>query len=164
MENASKALLIAAEILIGILILSIAVYIVMTIRSVTDTYQDRMSEQEVTKFNSYFFKYDGRTDILAQEIVSVVQYAQEFNNEKSLGPEINIFVDGVRYTISRNYTSEADKKTKMGNFNRRLIEFIQDNMHTLDASGNLIPKKYSCIIDFNDITEEGLLRTIRFEE
>lgn len=81
MENASKALIIAGEILIGVMILTIAVYIVSSTSLVPATYENTMSEQEINRFNAYFTKFDGRKDIAAQEIASAVYFAQEFNNE-----------------------------------------------------------------------------------
>ena len=81
MENASKALLIAGELLIAMLVLAVAVYIVSNVMRVSDAYEHTMSSQEIDKFNSHFTKYEGRWDITAQEIVSTINYAKQFNEE-----------------------------------------------------------------------------------
>ena len=85
MENASKALIIAGEILIAMLILSIGVYLVNSTRRVPEAYEHQMSQLEIVKFNSFFLHFEERGSgatkgVSAQEIASVINYAQEFND------------------------------------------------------------------------------------
>jgi len=176
MENASKALIIAGEILLALLVLSAAVYLIIAMRNVTDTYQNTMSEQEVTKFNMYFTKYDAREDgdqkgdILIQEIVSAMQYAQEFNNEKNPNNPIKVYIENMgEVDYTRNFDSrdmtKAAKENEMRDFNAALIELIQKNMYLEDPdpiTGRPVQKRYRCDINYNRRTEEGILQEIRF--
>ena len=79
MENATKALIIAGEILIGILILALLVFIAIRLSEPADIYHREVSRVEVDKFNSYFTKFGVRQDITPQEVVSAINYAREYN-------------------------------------------------------------------------------------
>lgn len=72
MENAAKALLMIAEILIGIIIISIGVYIFTTYRNVNKNYEYEMQISELNEYNKIFTIFEGRQDISAQEIVTLI--------------------------------------------------------------------------------------------
>ena len=62
MENASKALIMAASVLLGVMILSIGVYLFYTYSSYSaDAYQ-RMEDNQIAEFNAQFLKYYGNTN------------------------------------------------------------------------------------------------------
>ena len=78
MENASEALIIAGTILIAMIVLSIGVYLVVNYAQVGESYEQTRAETEITKFNTNFTVFEGRTDIKAQEIVTLYNFAQEY--------------------------------------------------------------------------------------
>ena len=55
MENATKALLMAAGVLIGIVILSLGVYLYGTIGNYVQMSQEEMNNQALIKFNTKFY-------------------------------------------------------------------------------------------------------------
>ena len=57
MENASKALIIAGEILIGIAILSLASYIFIQFGTFSSNLNTQISETSITQFNVHFTNY-----------------------------------------------------------------------------------------------------------
>ena len=75
MENSSKALIMAGEILIGILIMSLAVYLFIVMRQPAEIYIDELAPAEVIRFNVAFERLIGRNDITVQEIISVRNFA-----------------------------------------------------------------------------------------
>ena len=81
MENASKALIMAAGILISVLILSLAVYLIATFGSSSAEIQKINEEKIISEFNSQFTVYDGRKDLTIYDVITVANYAKE-NNEK----------------------------------------------------------------------------------
>lgn len=81
MENAAKALLIAAGVLVAILILTIGVALYIMFSGQAKNYNIIVSEIETDKFNSNFNVFLGQTDIKAEEIISIVNKAKEYNNE-----------------------------------------------------------------------------------
>ena len=75
MENASKALIIAGAVLIGILIISMGVLLATTLQKTARTHYTSMSTNEIQKFNSEITKNfiieDGQTYITAQGIITL---------------------------------------------------------------------------------------------
>ena len=57
MENASKALIMAAEVLIGVLILSLMVYLFVSFGSTAAEVNEQMDESKLAEFNSQYDKY-----------------------------------------------------------------------------------------------------------
>lgn len=100
MENVSKALLIAGGILVTILVLSVGIYLYTIFSNQSKEYNAVISETELQKFNSKFDVYVGRTDITAQEIVSVVNLSKEYGNT------VKIYVD------NKEITEESEKYIK----------------------------------------------------
>ena len=81
MENASKALIMASGVLIGVIILSMAVYLFNVLgRYVADT-QRKIDEDEISQFNDKFLKYNGLTNLTIQDVITVKNYALENNNK-----------------------------------------------------------------------------------
>ena len=71
MENASKALIIAGEVLIAIMVIAIATYMFMVGRGPAEQYGDMLDHREIARFNVTFERLVGREDITVQEIISV---------------------------------------------------------------------------------------------
>jgi len=79
MENASKALIMAGTILISIMVISLGVYIINMFGEYTARQEQERANQQIAEFNAQFLKYEGRTDITAQDIVTVANLAEENN-------------------------------------------------------------------------------------
>lgn len=99
MENASKALGIAGGVLIAIMILTIGVSLIGEFDKTADSYVTTLDGVELHKYNTVFEVFIGRTDITAQEIVSVIGIAKQ----KEQGTRV--WIGGADVT---DYT-EADK-------------------------------------------------------
>ena len=79
MENASKALLMAAGVLMGVLILSLAVYLYTSFSSSTAAMEKQMELDEINNFNNKFLAYDGKTDLTIYDVYTVANLAAENN-------------------------------------------------------------------------------------
>ncbi|MBR6504367.1 MAG: hypothetical protein IKT41_01380 [Clostridia bacterium] len=80
MENASKALIMAGTILISIMVVSLGWQIINMFGEYAAGQEQERINQQIAEFNAQFLKYEGRTDITAQDIVTVANLAKE-NNE-----------------------------------------------------------------------------------
>lgn len=98
MENASKALLLAAGTLIGILIIVVAVRMFSSASGVTESYYSQESESEVAAFNSNFTKFVGATNgeddgeiqfATIHDVISTANFAWNYNRKKALRMNIN---------------------------------------------------------------------------
>ena len=79
MENATKALIMAAGVLISIMILSLAVYLVITFGSISANVHEKNEENETLAFNEQFYKYSGNEKLSIYDIVTVANYARNNN-------------------------------------------------------------------------------------
>lgn len=79
MENASKALIIAAGVLIGMLILSLAIYLFLSFGSQSARIHEEQEVQRLEQFNSQFTSYQTKEDITIYDIVTVANLASENN-------------------------------------------------------------------------------------
>lgn len=83
MENATKALLIAAGVLIGMLILSLGVYLYYSIGTYVERSQEQIAQQELDKFNTQFYNYQAvENEVFSfQDVITAANLAYE-NNSK----------------------------------------------------------------------------------
>lgn len=79
MENASKALFIAAGVLIGILILSLGVSLYMSLGGFAEDTQVQINERNIYQFNEEFLKYNKKTNLTIQDVITVRNKALEIN-------------------------------------------------------------------------------------
>lgn len=93
MENASKALIISGEILIAVLVLSLASYIVTQFGTFSKTLNTKMDQAQITGFNVKFTNYSGRANISAQEIASVINFANKRNKEYDATVTDDYYID-----------------------------------------------------------------------
>lgn len=109
MENASKALIMAAGMLIGILIMSLFIYEMMYVSNSTKEYQDKQYITQITEFNAIFEKYANKEKITAHEVITLYNYVNEWNtdNEDS-STTINFSSNNLdlKMTISGTLTIE----------------------------------------------------------
>lgn len=80
MENASKALLMAAGVLIGILILALMVTLFLSAREVSSRHDQVKKTEEVEQFNANFTKYVGK-NITTHQVLTIYNFAQKKNNK-----------------------------------------------------------------------------------
>lgn len=81
MENASKALIMSAGILIGVIILSIAVYLFTAFGSTSKEIQEQVDARVIAEFNNNFLKYQGSEKCTIHDIVNLAKFAQKTNEE-----------------------------------------------------------------------------------
>ena len=79
MENASKALLIAASVLIGLLIISLAVYLFITFGTQSAQMHRQIDENRLGEFNSQFTSYEGKDGLTIYDVITVANLATENN-------------------------------------------------------------------------------------
>lgn len=84
MENATKALLISGGVLIGLMVISIGVYLFTTYSGNTYVYDQHMQENEIKKFNVNFTKFEGRDDITIHEILTLANFAKQYEEQTGI--------------------------------------------------------------------------------
>ncbi|MBE5819693.1 MAG: hypothetical protein E7310_02575 [Clostridiales bacterium] len=167
MDNASKALLMAAEILIAILILTLVIYAFVYYRDVAVTYEKSQISQETEKINSQFTKYLGQ-DVTIQEIVTLVHLAQDYNAKVDDGVEsangkknkVEIIIDNIR--VPSLYGGLLYNNVKLtGKTDNELIKYIELNTSIDSIASGVTLRKFECFnIEYN---EEGKVYKVEFQ-
>lgn len=163
MENASKALLMAAGVLMGILILSLGVYLYTNFSSSTAAMEKQMELDEINNFNNKFLAYDGKVDLTIYDVYTVANLAAE-NNKK-----YEIENEGIQ---SGNFYVEVDLTDDNGtnrNIEKETVDynkFINDYMEERTEEGTLKPVQrlinFTCTVTINENT--GRVNKVEFKK
>lgn len=81
MENATKALIMAAGVLISLIIISLLLLMFGNINSYQRTNQDDIREAQTLEFNNQFITFD-RNDVRGSDIVSLMNKIIDYNTRK----------------------------------------------------------------------------------
>lgn len=129
MENAARALTMAAGVLIGIMIISIAVYLFTSLGNTSSEIYSKVEQTKIDKFNSQFLKYYRLDTCTAHDIVSIANLAKNSNEYYELeeGSGYNYYVN----VIVEDYINNNGSATTELNFEKlddaKYTEFIQNN-------------------------------------
>lgn len=87
MENASRALLMAGGILLGILILSLMVTLFASSSSLSKTYDQSKQSEAIQRFNANFTQYIGQ-DLTIHQVLTIYNFAKQngFEDSNISGP------------------------------------------------------------------------------
>ncbi|MDO5555297.1 MAG: hypothetical protein Q4G09_01165 [Clostridia bacterium] len=102
MENASKALLISGGVLIAMLILGIGVVLFMNYSQLGETYNQQVRATEIAKFNANFTKFEGRTNITAQEILTLKNFVDDYNKKTEEEVKVNVGSTTINIDFLKN--------------------------------------------------------------
>lgn len=110
MENASKALIMAAAVLIAILVLSLIVYLYSTFSQAKRDNIELMNNNQLIAFNGKYFAYDGRKDLTYYDIANIATMAKNDNKNNDLNITVTI---GGSSTIDLASTGYKDMMNKL---------------------------------------------------
>ena len=146
MENASKALIMAGIILIGILLIALMVYFFNSVSGLRKSYDDNISTTRMVEFNTKFTKYnitqkqyeesDGKNYVRIYDIITLGNLAKEFNKDFEEGDSdyIEIKINGVDENISNN--SSAENNDLLKNYNNAEHKFVSTSVE-YSSSGRI---------------------------
>lgn len=112
MENASKALYMAAGILISLMIIAIFVYLFNAGGNIGERYEERQSQEQLLLFNSKFENF-AKSNNSISDMISVTNLAintneeNEYNTQKTVEIEVEI-ASGVLLSVSSKYELERN--------------------------------------------------------
>lgn len=160
MENASKALLMAAGVLIGMLILSLAVYLFVSFGSASAELYKQKEAQEIEAFNSQFTSYVGKQGITIYDVVTVASIASENNKYYEYTYRIPTKTSSDYY-IEVRY--EGNKIEQAVDHPEDYNDLIQKNLNTdmVNSGDNTFSlEQYTCTVEINPIT--GRVFSVKF--
>ncbi len=154
MENASKALLMAGGVLLGILILSLAVYLFSNFGGASSRIHDNIEENQTAQFNSQFTKYVGNENVTIHDVVTMANLATENNKYYEMPKRgsiasgsdnyITVLLDGIQ--IEYGYGNSQSEITQR--YNNLLSAQVDD----ITATSSEL-KKYNVQVETSDITK-----------
>ena len=146
MENASKALIIAGGVLIGVLIISLAVYLFVTFGQTSAEINSENSQKQLAQFNAKFTVYEGKENITIYDIITVAGYANE-NNEYYENSNLDYLIE-----VYWNNINVANKE----GLNR-----LKNEMKNQQKSDSLNLTKYECKV--TEYNQNGRVKKISFK-
>ena len=157
MENASKALIMAAEIIVGVLIVSIGVYLFNTLGQYSAETTEKMEDAQLEQYNQQFLQYYGTSTIegsepqpikcTIHEVVGLANLAKKLNADNGfIGiQEISDTSDYIRIDLKigvKTYTNLENMSED------ELIQLVKDNSlnytTNVDGSTSVETKYFKC--------------------
>lgn len=157
MENASKALLMAASVLIGVVILSLAAYLFAYFGSSVKEMNDQMKEEQLELFNNQFTSYeDKKKELTIYDVITVTNLAIENNRyyELSLASNNNFYIE-----VKLNGLP-LQSKTQNELSNLLNSESLVDSIDSITGETVKKLKRYQCKVYFNSNT--GRVNLVEF--
>ncbi len=158
MENASKALLMAGGVLIGILILSLAVYLFITFGAESKEIHAQIEERQLTQYNAQYTIYSGRNDITIYDIVSVANLAKENNDYYQY---YGNFTDGYKVIVS--LTNAGADSGELQGLTTEEKQLLIENYNDVNANGDLA-NRFTCSAIEYYTTTTGRVSKITFRK
>lgn len=120
MENASKALLMAASILVGVMLLTLGVYLFSIFGDYGTQISKRIEQQQIDEFNSQFYKFENSQEVRIHDIISITNLAMQYNQENDFEStskyHIKVTINGIGVEGKDLETiTEESKKTALIN-------------------------------------------------
>lgn len=167
MENASKALLMAAGVLIGILILSLTVYLFTSFATTSAEVHEENRRKQIDQFNSQFTSYVGNEDITIYQIITMANLASE-NNIYYEFAKRNYQTEGKDYYISvrwKNEWIEGGYNNTTTELTKRYNQYIATELGAMKEQAGkeeteLQLKKYNCQVQISPTTGRVYLVTL----
>lgn len=161
MENATKAFMMIAGVLIGVLILALAIYIFSVFGQYSESAYQTMEANQIAQFNNQFLKYYGQTSrayideqtgkektvqepikCTAHDIITLANLAYENNMENQVTNESG-WNDNTSYIQIRIGNTKKTKNLEKWT-EKQKINFIKDNPNN----------SYKCVeVHISDITK-----------
>lgn len=155
MENASKALLMAAGVLIGLLVLSLAVYLFATFGATSAELHKQNDADRINQFNTQFTQYEAKNDVTIYDIVTVANLAKENNTEYELTSQTdgNFFVTVNATGIGSGGSETHLEKMSDEDMQNLLRNEPQVSYTDEDGSTYQALPTYKCSVTINPNTE-----------
>lgn len=137
MENASKALVMAAGILLGLMILGALVLLFNNLSTYQQTNQQIELESQIVEFNNQFITYD-RKDVRGNELYSLLNRVIDYNKRKTLvgnkeASQVGYEPMSIKFSLKSPDGKDQKSLTMDG-----VVRFFQNNKndYVIDKTNN----------------------------
>lgn len=142
MENASKALLMAAGVLFGLMIISVCIFVFNQISDYYETKEANRQTTQLATFNSQYLMYQNN-NLRGSDLLSLINKILDFNILKGdEDPEIEISIK-----IEDSLSKSKEFYYQPDNYSVKLINigqlYTEDNIDNVLGEVNRIERKYT---------------------
>lgn len=170
MENASKALIMAAEVLLGVMLISVGVYIFELFGSYSKETSDKITDAQIAEFNNQFLKYYGQIvndetgkdepiKCTIHEIASLANFAKKNNSLYEVENQSKFSDSSFYIQIDMKNLKNIEKYTES-----QLIQLIKNNDLVLDEDGKKTKTKYFKCLNYNISEKTKRVNYVQFVE
>lgn len=162
MENASKALLMAGGLLIGIMVVSIFVYVFSSYSTRSAQIDEKIHAYELTQQTNKYLKYTGSDTNSIYDVVTAANQAMDDNKNLKLGynpdggDQIRVIVNGIDTSDSGVNTTNLSKLNADGspadakrqeNLNKLIGIVLESDKNASATKGIPVSSVFSCNIE-----------------
>ena len=143
MENESKALLMAATVLVGVLLISLAVYLFTIFGNFSADMTKELTQKDIDEFNAQFTKYESyqnastgewENTCRAQDIVTIANIAKDNNSKYNYTTaDANTGYYYIKVTVKQGHS-------RIDNFEAKTLDDYKKFLK--DYSGKLVGTSY----------------------
>ncbi len=158
MENATKALIMAAAILISVAVLSLAGFLVVSMGSYASTVEKENEKNQLAQFNSQFTQYNGK-EVTIHDAITIANLAKENNNKYDLDSSDagrGSFYIRVQIKPNSSTTLIRNFEDKASDFSKDSEKMNKEIIIEKDENGKIKivkTQKYTCEVLISDITQ-----------
>ena len=171
MENAAKALTMAAEVLIGVMIISVGVYLFQNFANYSRENYQKMEDTQIAEFNQQFIKFYGKNEnrsieCTIHDIVGIANLAKQYNYQNNVENESGAS-DATSYiqvklkvnsSIYGSYTNDHLEKSTPGT----LTNLIKKYDLAKDINGNKTEVLYFNCVNYTINNTTKRVNSIQF--
>lgn len=133
MEEASKALVMAAGVLIGVMVLTLAIYMFSYFGSALEEIMQKHADNKLLQFNTQFTIYENR-ELTIQDVVSIATLAKENNDYYDMPSRTSL--DSSSLYVFVKLDNEWIHEDELSDHNSLIEEIVND----ITITNAVIPK------------------------
>lgn len=149
MENVAKALFIVAGVFLGVLLLSVMIYVFRQGASVNQTYDQKQISLQLELYNSQFEEFD-RHDNNIMDVISLVNLAFDVNKDvdydAASSVQIEVAIGGDKFILPN--TNQISERNKILNNSSEMPIYNLADLSLKDLTITTVPQKHNLLSGF----------------
>lgn len=152
MENASKALLMAAGVLIGLLVLTSLMFMYNHLKSLPKTQEEILEAEQLVEFNKQYESYN-RENLRGTDVISVINKAIDNNKKYDAKDTSDAYYVNVTFILTHELTQKTEMYTYDGKNWNKENEYSSNGI-SFSAKGYSLNENLEAIKDFIELDDE----------
>lgn len=166
MENASRALIMAASVLLGVMILTVAVALFRSFGNSGAQIIEEIEKNQIIEFNSQFLKYANQDELTAHDVVSIANLAHKTNLEEEVdkGNILYIQVLANNFLPSNKNIEKCSEDELKKLLKQQINEYVKVDKEDGSGDFDYKPKYYYKLINIEVNNTSGKINLIELKQ